>query len=144
MWLTQNSVSAFNCGDSRAYGFANGKLEQLTTDHSHVQDLFEQGAITREEMRTHIGRNILTSALIGSQVAEPPRLNYVELLSGQFDRLFLCTDGVTEHCDDLILGEALAEESTVATSLIRKQCLDSGARDNFTFIIADWASVNSS
>ena len=52
-------------GDSRAYLFRDGKLKQLTGDHTHVQELVDTGTITREEAATHRLRHVLTNAIGG-------------------------------------------------------------------------------
>src|SRR5690606_34022381 len=94
-------------GDSRAYLWRDGKLAQLSQDHSYVQELIAQGAISIDQARSHPHRNVVTQAL---GVTEPQALN-VETLSGELGpgtQLLLCSDGLTEEVDDGGISRVLA------------------------------------
>ncbi|MCF0154737.1 MAG: Stp1/IreP family PP2C-type Ser/Thr phosphatase [Veillonella sp.] len=121
-------------GDSRLYVFRHGNLEQVTTDHSFVQTLFDAGEITREEMGTHPKRNMLTRAVGVGQDVEVDS-GTIELMPG--DRILLCTDGLTEYVSDYIIEGVLDEldsNEEVLDVLIRL-VYDSGAGDNTTIIV---------
>jgi serine/threonine protein phosphatase PrpC len=86
-----------NVGDSRAYLLRDGRLAQVTRDHSFVQDQIEAGILTPEEARTHPQRNVVTRAL-GSK----PDVK-VDTFGGKLqpgDTLLLCSDGLSEHVQD--------------------------------------------
>ena len=85
---------AFLChaGDSRAYLYRDGKLTQLTHDHSYVQELVDCGTITVEEAEHHPQKNIITKAL-GVDYRLEPEFTSEKLQKG--DVLLLCTDGLT-------------------------------------------------
>ena len=94
-------------GDSRAYLWRDGKLAQLSHDHSYVQELIAQGAISLDQARSHPHRNVVTQAL---GVTEPHALN-VETLSGELlpgSQLLLCSDGLTEEVDDEGISRVLS------------------------------------
>ena len=86
--------NAFIChaGDSRAYLVRDGKLTQLTHDHSYVQELVDCGTITEEEAEHHPQKNIITRAL-GVDYRLEPEVTSVQLQAK--DLLLLCSDGLT-------------------------------------------------
>ena len=86
--------TAYLChaGDSRAYLFRDGRLAQLTHDHSYVQELVDCGTITVEEAEHHPQKNIITRAL-GVDYRLEPEFTSAELRAG--DLLLLCSDGLT-------------------------------------------------
>jgi len=126
----------FHVGDSRAYLFRDGKLRQLTRDHTHVQKLVDAGMITREEAATHRLRHVLTNAIGGKEKAIDVDVLRLELADG--DRLLLCTDGLTEVVDDDeiadVLGRGKAPE-IVCRSLV-DLALERGGPDNVTVVTA--------
>jgi serine/threonine protein phosphatase PrpC len=89
-------------GDSRAYVIHNGKLDQITQDHSFVGEQVRAGILTKEQARSHPQRNVITRAL-GSQP-----IVTVDA-SGELARRFpvLCTDGLTGRADDGIRDTVL-------------------------------------
>ena len=78
--LNQSSYEVAWVGDSRVYHW-NGSLRQLTSDHSYVQELVDQGAISAEQAKTHPHRNVVTQAL---GVTEPEALK-VDIVSGKMN-----------------------------------------------------------
>ena len=81
-----------HAGDSRAYLYRDGKLTQLTHDHSYVQELVDCGTITEEEAEHHPQKNIITRAL-GVDYRLEPEVTSVQLQAK--DLLLLCSDGLT-------------------------------------------------
>jgi protein phosphatase len=126
-------------GDSRAYLFRDGKLEQLTRDHTHVQELVDAGSITREEAATHRLRHVLTNAIGGRDRSIDVDMLRVRLQDG--DRMLLCTDGLTEVVPDTdiadVLGRSKAPE-VVCRSLV-DLALERGGPDNVTVVTARFA-----
>jgi PPM family protein phosphatase len=123
-------------GDSRAYLW-NGQLRQLSSDHSFVQELIDQGAITAEQARNHPNRNVITQAL---GVTDPEHLK-VETLSGELKpgmQLLLCSDGLTEEVNDSQIAHLLAEKDISAQECVDQlvsAALDGGGSDNVTVIL---------
>ena len=81
-----------HAGDSRAYLYRDGKLAQLTHDHSYVQELVDCGTLTQEQAEHHPQKNIITRAL-GVDYRLEPEFTAAKLK--REDRLLLCTDGLT-------------------------------------------------
>ena len=123
-------------GDSRAYLW-NGKLQQLSSDHSYVQELIDQGAITSEQARHHPHRNVVTQAL---GVTDPADLN-VETMTGELRpgmQLLLCSDGLTEEVDDATIAQVLAGDDCSAQECVDSlvaAALDGGGSDNVTVVL---------
>ncbi len=90
--VRSGKVYLCHAGDSRAYLIRDGKLTQLTHDHSYVQELVDCGTITEEEAEHHPQKNIITKAL-GVDYRLEPEFTAAKLK--REDRLLLCTDGLT-------------------------------------------------
>jgi serine/threonine protein phosphatase PrpC len=123
-------------GDSRVYMW-NGELKQLSQDHSYVQELIQQGAITHEQARTHPHRNVVTQAL---GVTDPASLR-VETLRGTLQpgmQILLCSDGLTEEVDDKDIASVLSRQDLSAQECVDHlilAALDGGGSDNVTVIL---------
>ena len=97
-------LAIVNLGDSRTYRLRSGRLEQITVDHSYVQELVAGGHLTADEARMHPQRNIVTRALgieprVGIDVWNTP------LVRG--DRYLLCSDGLVDEVADEYIAEVL-------------------------------------
>lgn len=122
-------------GDSRAYLLRDGRLRQITTDHTLVQALVDEGRITPEEADVHPQRSFITRTLDGTPVELD--LSIREAKVG--DRYLLCSDGLSGVVSDATLEEALAGEADperCADRLI-ELALRGGGPDNITCIVAD-------
>ncbi|GAB3249748.1 PP2C family protein-serine/threonine phosphatase [Nocardioides dilutus] len=125
-----------NLGDSRAYRMASGRLEQVTRDHSLVQELLDAGDITEEQVADHPERHVITRALGGPGPAEPD-LFWLDVADA--DRLLLCSDGVNGFVDDAHIAQVLATEpdpGEAATALVDAAAA-AGGEDNATAIVVD-------
>jgi serine/threonine protein phosphatase PrpC len=123
-------------GDSRAYLWDCGALQQLTHDHSVVQQLVDAGQLNAEEARTHPYRNCVTQA-IGAADLDHVSVDSVRGTLQQGQQLMLCTDGLTGEVSDPQIREALAaggEEQATVEELIRL-ALDHGGGDNVTVLL---------
>jgi protein phosphatase len=122
-------------GDSRVYLW-DGQLRQISQDHSYVQELVDQGAISAAQARTHPHRNVVTQAL-GVTLPEQLKIETVRgtLTPGQ--ALLLCSDGLTEEVEDAtineILGKGLGAQETVDQLILA--ALDHGGSDNITVLL---------
>ena len=125
-----------NVGDSRAYRFREGRLVQLTEDHSLVESLVRQGRISPEEAASHPQRNIITRALgVDPQV----EVDSWELPAVPGDRYLLCSDGLFNEVDAEVVAATLAgrdDPSDAAQELVRL-ANEGGGRDNITCVVVD-------
>lgn len=123
-------------GDSRVYLW-NGALKQISQDHSYVQELIDQGAITVEQARSHPHRNVVTQAL---GVTDPQSLR-VETVRGDFQpgmQILICSDGLTEEVGDTEIAAILARSELSAQECVDQlvlAALDGGGADNVTVIL---------
>lgn len=124
-------------GDSRAYRLRDGNLEQITTDHSYVQTLFEAGQISREEMETHPQKNVITRALGGSDT-EPVMVDSVFHLWHPNDKLLLCSDGLSDLVSrqeiHAVLQRSYDSDQQQVERLI-DMALKRGGVDNITVVL---------
>ena len=123
-------------GDSRAYLLHQGKLQQLTRDHSLMADMIEAGQLTPEEARTHPQRSVITRAL-GNDPYTEPDLYEINVSSG--DRLLICSDGLSGMVRDSDIEATMAsirEPQRCAAQLVN-QAIGAGGHDNVTVIVVD-------
>jgi protein phosphatase len=124
-------------GDSRVYLWQDGSLKQLSQDHSYVQELVAQGAISAEQARNHPHRNMVTQAL---GITDPEEL-HVETRSGKLEagmQFLICSDGLTEEVDDQAIATVLARNELAAQECVEHlilAALDAGGSDNITVLL---------
>lgn len=126
-----------NVGDSRSYVLRHGRLRQLTIDHSFVQELVAEGAITRDEARTHPRRNIVTRAL---GIEPHVRVDSWTMPIIRGDRLLLCSDGLVDEVTDEAITEILLAhpvDPQAAAQALVDAANDAGGRDNITVVVVD-------
>ncbi len=129
----------FNVGDSRVYRFAADTLEQVSIDHSEVQELQDAGQLSPEDAAEYPRRNIITRCL-GTEPA--PMADVWIFIPGKHERMLVCSDGLTGEVDDEAIARVLREvaDPARATEALLGQALDSGGRDNVTVIVVDMDS----
>lgn len=130
----------FNVGDSRAYRLADHRLEQLSVDHSYVQELVDSGEITPLAARVHPQRNVVTRAL-GVDSGVEPDLWLRSPAAGE--RFLLCSDGLSGELDDATIAEVLSTSvsaDAAARELVRR-ALEAGGHDNVTVLVLDVVDV---
>lgn len=133
LWAGRRYAFIAHVGDSRIYRLRGGCLEQITRDHSLVEELVSAHLITRQEARVHPRRNIITRAL-GTDGDNTPDLQVTESRPG--DVWLLCTDGLSGMVEDAQIARALAAKSVErAADTLLGLALDAGGRDNISFII---------
>ena len=127
-------VSLAHVGDSRAYRMRDGRLEQITRDHSLVAELERSGQITPEAAEHHPQRSIITRAL----GPEPEVEVDTYTLSARDDDLFLlCSDGLTSMISDDEVAAILRTSATLdeAADALIKAANQSGGKDNITVVL---------
>jgi len=131
--IRKNEIFIGHVGDSRIYLYSSNKLFQLTKDHSFVQNLVDQGIITRKEMETHSRKNELTNA-IGIYPEIKPTISNSSIRVKTGDRFLLCTDGLNGMISDLDIKKILSSSDNieVSCSVLINQAKLSGGLDNIT------------
>ena len=122
-----------NIGDSRAYLLQKNKIEQVTVDHTYVQSLYDEGHITKEEMKTHKMRNVITRAI---GVEEDVEVDYFEFdLEDNFS-LLLCSDGLTKYCNEEKIYDCIFERNLEkGIEELIDFSNEKGGRDNITVAV---------
>ncbi len=133
LWRAGHYAYIAHVGDSRIYRLRDGELEQITQDHSFVEELVRAGVLTREEARVHPRRNIITRAL-GTRGENTPDMLASDVQPG--DVWLLCSDGLNGMVDDAVIRQTLADEpiEQAADTLIAK-ALEAGGSDNVTVVL---------
>lgn len=134
--VKDNVCTAYNAGDSRVYVLRAGTLTQLTEDHSVVQQLYRQGAITEDEMSSHPQKNLITRA-VGVKPDVEVDVTETALVKG--DRILCASDGLTNFVKKEILAQLLADEDfyNIPRRLIEK-ALENNASDNITAVVLEY------
>jgi protein phosphatase len=137
---SHNKLVLAHIGDSRAFLARDGKLTQITKDHSFVQNLVDEGRITEEEAMGHPQRSLVTRVLTGQDDDEPD-VTVREARIG--DRYLIASDGLTDYvAGDTIAEMVLAGETPGATAdRLVELALKAGAPDNVTIVIGDVVDV---
>lgn len=132
--VKDNVMRVVHAGDSRVYKISGDEIDQITTDHSLVQQLVELGQITEEEARFHPSKNYITRAL-----GVEPTLE-IDCISDSFEKgeiILMCTDGLSNYfsADELLAAvRSFKENEELAQGLvdIAKDC---GGSDNITVAV---------
>lgn len=133
----------FHVGDSRVYRLHDGRLEQLTRDHTVAQLLADAGAITLDEANRLGIKHVLTDAVGAGRKEILPEIRRHRLADG--DRLLICTDGLTDMVADDRIAEILANAPSPAQACraLIDGALAAGGRDNVTVVVASYRSEDS-
>ncbi len=126
----------FNVGDSRVYRLADGALEQVSVDHSVVQELVDAGRLSPQDAEHHPERHIITRAISTGPAPSP---DYWLIPAGPADRMLVCTDGLTQELDDDAIRYLLMDQpdpQEAAQGLVRA-AVAAGGRDNVTAVVVD-------
>lgn len=131
--IVRDSVAHIaHAGDSRAYVVKEQGVEQVTVDHSLVQDLVDRGEITKEEAEHHPNKNVITRAL---GVDDNIDIDYSEVELVDKETLILCTDGLSNYVtnDEMVVDIKDGQYYAFADRLV-KRANKNGGGDNITVV----------
>jgi len=134
-WFYDNLVSIAHIGDSRLYRLRDGEFQQMTRDHSLLQEQIDSGMITPEEARHSQNKNLVTRAL-GVDPEVEPEIHDYDVEVG--DIYLLCSDGLNDMVDEAEIGETvqmLAANLELAADQLIQMANDNGGRDNVSVIL---------
>jgi serine/threonine protein phosphatase PrpC len=137
--LNNDKASIGNVGDSRIYKIESGNIEQLTTDHTQVQEMMKRGILTPEEAEKHPSRSILARALGVDPEVESDVLGGIELKPGQI--FILCTDGLSKVTSEEILRISTENNPKDACDKLIGLANERGGKDNVTVQIIKISST---
>jgi serine/threonine protein phosphatase PrpC len=133
--IHDNVVALLHVGDSRCYRLRGNTFEQLSNDHTVIQELLSQGAITETEALDHPQRSVLTQALMGDENIVP-LLQLFDAKEG--DRYLLCSDGLSSVLTEKEIRAFIKKaDKDVAIKALIDATYIQGAPDNITVLVAD-------
>lgn len=135
-----NNAEIYNVGDSRIYIFREGKLKQLSKDHTRVQQMIDAGILSRNRIKMSSQRHVITQHLgIFPQefILSPYVIKDMAIMPG--DIFVLCSDGITDMLDDTDIQELLIKYADkppieIVDKLIANS-LNKGGKDNITVVV---------
>lgn len=135
--VRDDRVTLAHVGDSRAYLLRDGRLSRLTSDHTFVQALIDEGRLTAERAKTHPHRSVVLRSINADHSCAPDVWS-IDVDPG--DRLLLCSDGLTDLVDEAQVADRLStpDQDEAAAALV-DAALRAGGRDNVTCLVADLA-----
>ncbi len=126
-------------GDSRVYRIQNGRIEQISRDHTVVQELLDNGSLTPEEAENWPQKNVITRAI---GVADEPELEMIQGRIEDGDIFVICSDGLTGHVEDAeILSESNRRPLQSYCDRLIELTLLRGAKDNVTVVAVSCREV---
>lgn len=133
--VSNQTASIAHIGDSRLYLLQEGKLRQITRDHSLVQELLEQGKISRDEVKNHPNKNMITRAVGVNLTVD---IDYLELPLEEGAKLLLCTDGLTNMVPDSKIESVLRKyKAEDACKRLISLANEAGGADNITVAVVE-------
>jgi protein phosphatase len=132
--LGPDETTVVNVGDSRAYRVDDATVEQVSVDHSVVQELVDAGEITPEEAASHHQRNVISQAL-GVRDSIDPDTFSVDLAPGE--TLLCCSDGLTEDVAESTVHDILTREDSLeaAAAALVSTANRNGGSDNVSVVL---------
>ena len=138
--LRGSSVALLHIGDSRAYRLRGSAFEQLSVDHTVIQELLNQGAISESDIATHPQRSVLTQVLMGEGNIEVP-LPVIDVKVG--DRFLVCSDGLSSVLTEKEIKSLIkGKDRDAAVAALVDATYINGAPDNVTLVIGDIVEEN--
>ena len=134
-WFYDNTLTVAHVGDSRLYRLRGECFEQITRDHSLLQEQLDSGMISAEDARYSLNKNLVTRALGVESLVEPEINDY----DVEVDDLFLlCSDGLNDMVEDEEIAltlQALGSNLPLAADQLVQMANDNGGRDNVSVIL---------
>ena len=130
--IYDNKAFISHIGDSRIYRIRKDFMRKLTKDHSYVQQLVDEGKITKEESMTHPKKNMLIKALGCTEFIEPDNM-IKGFIKG--DIILMCTDGLTNMVSEKEIFEIIKSDTKDPSKELINKANEKGGLDNITAVI---------
>ena len=131
-----NRFTVAHVGDSRLYRLRGGTLEQVTRDHSLMQELIDRGFYTPEQARESLNKNLVTRAI---GIEQGVQIDVQEDVALVDDIYLLCSDGISDMIDDDLIQQTIVDcgnDLEKAASELVRQANEHGGKDNISAILA--------
>ena len=130
-----NRFTVAHVGDSRLYRLRDAELEQITRDHSLMQELIDRGFYTPEQARNSLNKNLVTRAI---GIDENVQIDIQEDIAMVNDIYLLCSDGVTDMIEDELIKTAILDNENnleKAAEEIIRLANEHGGKDNISALL---------
>ena len=133
--VVENCLYVANVGDSRLY-VLDDQIQQITRDHSLVEEMVRAGQIGREEARNHPEKNIITRAV---GMKNKLRIDFFDVALYAGDKFLLCTDGLTNMVEDEDILELVQQETSLEAAALRLVAMANrnGGKDNISVVLVE-------
>jgi len=133
--VVENCLYVANVGDSRLY-VLDDQIQQITRDHSLVEEMVRAGQIGREEARNHPEKNIITRAV---GMKNKLRIDFFDVALYAGDKFLLCTDGLTNMVEDEDILELVQKETSLEAAAHRLVAMANrnGGKDNISVVLVE-------
>ena len=123
-------------GDSRLY-LIDQEIEQITRDHSLVEEMIRVGELQRKDARSHPARNVITRA---GGVRTPVRIDFFDVKLEEGDKILLCSDGLTTMVEDPDILQIVkkCDSPKEAAQRLVNEANKNGGKDNISVVIAEY------
>ncbi|MHA7209253.1 PP2C family protein-serine/threonine phosphatase [Arthrobacter sp. MDT1-65] len=135
--LEDSKLQLAHIGDSRAYRLKDGAFAQITTDHTFVQRLIDEGRLRPEEAEIHPHKNVLMRVL--GDVDASPELDLEEFDAEPGERWLLCSDGLNAVLNDRVVEQVMRETTNIRACVdtLVELTLAGGSPDNITIVVVE-------
>ena len=136
LWVDASRIFLAHVGDSRAYLLRNGKMTQLSKDHSLVQEMVRLGGLNAEDAKHHPDKNIITRAI---GVSEDIKIDFFEYRLQEGDKILMCTDGLSNMVEDTEMFRIVKSSRDVVEAVERliQEANNNGGNDNIGVVVAE-------
>jgi serine/threonine protein phosphatase PrpC len=137
LFLNGSDVELLHVGDSRCYRIKKDKVEQISHDHTVMQELLDQGRLSPDEVANHPQRSLLTQVLMGDSPIHPLLL-VKEVKVG--DKFLLCSDGLSSVLSEVEINKVIKAGGDLIGNLLAA-VREEGAPDNITIVLSEVVSL---
>lgn len=125
-----------NVGDSRLY-LIDQEIEQITRDHSLVEEMIRLGELQRKDAKSHPDRNVITRAI---GVRSPVKIDFFDVKLEEGDRILLCSDGLTNMVEDEEILHIVKKSGSLGEAAKRlvTDANKNGGKDNISVVLAEF------
>ena len=134
--VQENYLYVANVGDSRLY-LIDQEIEQITRDHSLVEEMIRVGELQRKDAKSHPDRNIITRAV---GVRTPVKIDFFDIKLEPGDVILLCSDGLTNMVEDEDILRIVKKSSSLkeAAQRLVTEANKNGGKDNISVVLAEF------
>ena len=134
--IVDNTMYVANVGDSRLYLIRDDKMEQITEDHSLVEEMVKRGEITPTDAKMHPNKNIITRALGANKTVA---VDFFEIEVDTTDKVLLCSDGLTNMVEEQEIVDVVnyTDDMEKTVKKLVQKANQYGGKDNISVVLVE-------